>query len=92
MTDGATIDVEGVDYLMPGIFVQVVLFGGAQTAVGLATDLKEGVIQGRLVMSHLPAAGRSPRRSPGRPAGAVHHSGACQGHVHSARRDYWSNP
>jgi ABC transporter DrrB family efflux protein len=33
-----------VDYLMPGIFVQVVLFGGAQTAVGLSTDLKEGVI------------------------------------------------
>ncbi len=33
-----------VNYLMPGIFVQVVLFGGAQTAVGLATDLKEGVI------------------------------------------------
>src|ERR1700760_4175089 len=27
-----------VNYLMPGIFVQVVLFGGAQTAVGLATD------------------------------------------------------
>lgn len=33
-----------IDYLMPGIFVQVVLFGGAQTAVGLANDLKEGVI------------------------------------------------
>ena len=33
-----------VNYLMPGIFVQVVLFGGAQTAVGLSTDLKEGVI------------------------------------------------
>ena len=33
-----------VNYLMPGIFVQVVLFGGAQTAVGLATDLKTGVI------------------------------------------------
>jgi ABC-2 type transport system permease protein/oleandomycin transport system permease protein len=35
---------EYVNYLMPGIFVQVVLFGGALTAVGLATDLKEGVI------------------------------------------------
>lgn len=33
-----------VNYLMPAIFVQVVLFGGAQTAVGMATDLKEGVI------------------------------------------------
>jgi ABC transporter DrrB family efflux protein len=32
------------DYLMPAIFVQVVLFGGTQTAVGLATDLKERVI------------------------------------------------
>jgi ABC-2 type transport system permease protein/oleandomycin transport system permease protein len=44
---GGSIKVPGgsyVDYLMPGIFVQVVLFGGAQTAVGLATDLKEGVI------------------------------------------------
>ncbi len=43
---GGSIDTGGsyVNYLMPGIFVQVVLFGGAQTAVGLATDLKEGVI------------------------------------------------
>jgi ABC transporter DrrB family efflux protein len=43
---GGSINTGGsyVNYLMPGIFVQVVLFGGAQTAVGLATDLKEGVI------------------------------------------------
>lgn len=44
---GGSITVPGgnyVDYLMPGIFVQVVLFGGAQTAVGMATDLKLGVI------------------------------------------------
>jgi ABC transporter DrrB family efflux protein len=33
-----------INYLMPGIFVQVVLFGGAQTSVGLATDLNTGVI------------------------------------------------
>jgi ABC-2 type transport system permease protein/oleandomycin transport system permease protein len=44
---GGSIHVPGgayVNYLMPGIFIQVVLFGGAQTAVGMATDLKEGVI------------------------------------------------
>jgi len=33
-----------VDYLMPGIFVQTSLFGGASTAVGLATDLQGGII------------------------------------------------
>jgi len=33
-----------VDYLMPGIFVQTALFGGASTAVGLATDLQGGII------------------------------------------------
>jgi ABC transporter DrrB family efflux protein len=33
-----------VNYLMPAIFVQVVLFGGSQTAVGMATDLQQGVI------------------------------------------------
>ena len=33
-----------VDYLMPGIFVQTALFGGSSTAVGLATDLKGGII------------------------------------------------
>jgi ABC transporter DrrB family efflux protein len=33
-----------VDYLMPGIFVQVVLFGGAATAVGLSEDVRGGVI------------------------------------------------
>src|SRR5271167_1649749 len=43
---GGSINTGGsyVNYLMPGIFVQVVLFGGAQTAVGLATDLQTGVI------------------------------------------------
>ncbi len=33
-----------VDYLMPGIFVQTSLFGGASTAVGLATDLQGGMV------------------------------------------------
>jgi ABC-2 type transport system permease protein/oleandomycin transport system permease protein len=33
-----------VDYLMAGIFVQTTLFGGAQTAVGLATDMNTGIV------------------------------------------------
>jgi len=33
-----------VDYLMPGIFVQIALFGGASTSVGLAADFKGGII------------------------------------------------
>jgi hypothetical protein len=39
---GAIRDVPGgsyVDYLMPGIFAQTVVFGAIGTAVGLATDL-----------------------------------------------------
>ena len=31
-----------VDYLMPGIFVQTVVFGAIATAIGLATDMKSG--------------------------------------------------
>ena len=34
-----------VDYLMPGIFVQTTVFGAIATAVGLATDLKSGLIE-----------------------------------------------
>lgn len=43
---GGAIDVPGeyVNYLMPGIFVQTTLFGGGSTAVGLAEDLKGGII------------------------------------------------
>jgi ABC transporter DrrB family efflux protein len=44
---GGAIQVPGghyANYLLPGIFVQVALFGGASTAVGLATDLKGGII------------------------------------------------
>ncbi len=33
-----------VNYLLPGIFVQTALFGGASTAVGLAEDLRGGII------------------------------------------------
>lgn len=45
---GGAINVPGVsyvDYLMPGIFVQTVVFGSIGTAVGLAADLKSGLIE-----------------------------------------------
>jgi ABC-2 type transport system permease protein len=44
---GGAIAVEGnyVDYLMPGIFAQTVVFGAIGTAVGLATDLNAGLIE-----------------------------------------------
>ena len=44
---GGAIQVPGgkyVNYLLPGIFIQIALFGGASTAVGLATDIKGGII------------------------------------------------
>jgi ABC transporter DrrB family efflux protein len=44
---GGAIQVPGlkyVDYLLPGIFVQAVIFGSAQTGVGLAEDLSRGMI------------------------------------------------
>lgn len=34
-----------VDYLMPGIFVQTVTFGAIGTAIGLATDVKSGLLE-----------------------------------------------
>src|SRR5215467_10876155 len=34
-----------VDYLMPGVFVQTVVFGAIGTAVGLATDVKSGLLE-----------------------------------------------
>lgn len=34
-----------VDYLMPGVFAQTVVFGSVGTAVGLATDLQTGIIE-----------------------------------------------
>jgi ABC-type multidrug transport system permease subunit len=33
-----------IDFLMPGIFVQTVIFGSTQTGVGLAEDLSKGMI------------------------------------------------
>lgn len=33
-----------IDFLMPGIFVQTVVFGSTQTGVGLADDLSKGMI------------------------------------------------
>ncbi|HVB90570.1 MAG TPA: ABC transporter permease [Acidimicrobiales bacterium] len=34
-----------VDYMMPGIFVQAVMFGAVGTSVGLAEDLQKGLIE-----------------------------------------------
>ena len=34
-----------VDYLMPGVFAQTVVFGSIQTGVSLAEDLQQGIIQ-----------------------------------------------
>jgi ABC-2 type transport system permease protein/oleandomycin transport system permease protein len=34
-----------VDYLMPGIFIQTVVFGSLAAAVGLASDLKSGLLE-----------------------------------------------
>ena len=34
-----------VDYLMPGIFVQTVVFGAIATAIGLASDMKSGLME-----------------------------------------------
>jgi ABC transporter DrrB family efflux protein len=45
---GGAIPVPGVDYvdyLMPGIFVQVVAFGAITTGIGLAEDLSKGLIE-----------------------------------------------
>jgi ABC-2 type transport system permease protein/oleandomycin transport system permease protein len=42
---GLPIGVSYVNYLMPGIFVQTVVFGAIATAIGLATDLKTGLME-----------------------------------------------
>lgn len=45
---GGAIDIPGlpyVDFLMPGIFVQTVIFGSMAAAIGLATDLKSGLME-----------------------------------------------
>jgi ABC transporter DrrB family efflux protein len=46
---GGAINVPGkipyVDYLMPGVFVQTVVFGSLAAAIGLASDLKSGLLE-----------------------------------------------
>src|SRR5207248_70591 len=45
---GGAIRIPGVpyvDYLMPGIFAQTVAFGSLAAAIGLATDLKSGLLE-----------------------------------------------
>jgi ABC-2 type transport system permease protein/oleandomycin transport system permease protein len=46
---GGAIDVPGpipyVDFLMPGVFVQTVVFGALATAIGLAADMKSGMLE-----------------------------------------------
>jgi ABC-2 type transport system permease protein len=45
---GGAIRIPGVpyvDFLMPGIFLQSVVFGSLATAIGLATDMKSGLIE-----------------------------------------------
>lgn len=44
---GGSLDIPGfsyADYLIPGIMVQTALFGGTNTAIGLAQDMERGVI------------------------------------------------
>lgn len=33
-----------IDYLLPGILIQMVMFGGVQTGIGLAEDMNDGII------------------------------------------------
>ena len=40
----ATPGVDYINYLIPGILVQTVLFGASQTTVGLAEDLSKGIV------------------------------------------------
>jgi ABC-2 type transport system permease protein/oleandomycin transport system permease protein len=46
---GGAIGVPGgisyVDFLMPGIFVQTAVFGATNTAIGLSTDVKSGLLE-----------------------------------------------
>lgn len=46
---GGAIKIRGpldyVDFLMPGVFVQTVVFGAIATAIGLAADMKSGMLE-----------------------------------------------
>lgn len=41
---GVAIHGKYINYLLPGIMVQVTMFGGLQTGIGLATDMSSGLI------------------------------------------------
>lgn len=41
---GAVLHGKYINYLLPGIMIQVTIFGGMQSAIGLATDMTSGVI------------------------------------------------
>ncbi len=42
--EGAALHGKYINYLLPGIMVQVTLFGGLQTGIGLARDINSGLI------------------------------------------------
>lgn len=45
---GGAIDIPGesyVNYLIPGIFIQTVTFGALQSAIGMAADMKSGLLE-----------------------------------------------
>jgi len=41
---GAALHGKYINYLLPGIMIQVTLFGGLQTGIGLATDMSSGIV------------------------------------------------
>src|SRR5438045_7771975 len=41
---GAALHGKYINYLLPGIMVQVTLFGGLQTGIGLARDINSGIL------------------------------------------------
>ena len=43
-SSGATLHGKYINYLLPGIMTQVILFGGLQAGIGLARDLNSGII------------------------------------------------
>ena len=61
-----------VDSLMPGIFVQTVVFGAIATAIGLSTDVKSGLLERfrslPMARSAVPPFPAGPAPAPTRPA------------------------
>lgn len=43
-SSGAALHGKYINYLLPGIMTQVVLFGGLQTGIGLARDMNSGIV------------------------------------------------